>query len=164
VRLAIDATLLAYAANRYPPEHARAAQVLEDLVNGDLPWALPWSAVEGFLGSVTHPHAVVHPLGLAEATGFVRQVLTSPSVHPLGPTERHAETLAEIVAMLGEGPPPPGLELAAVLREHGVRELLSTDRRMRRFRFLEVTNPLRGPQWKPDAQPGRRYRILRGRG
>ena len=57
--VAVDASLLAYAVNRFAPEHPRAARVMEALVNGDAPWALPWPAVHAFLELVTHPHAVV---------------------------------------------------------------------------------------------------------
>jgi hypothetical protein len=46
------------------------------------------------------------------------------------------------------------------LREHGVRELLSTDPGMRRWRFLDVRDPLRGEPWSPGARPARRYRTL----
>src|SRR5262245_30758734 len=48
--IAVDAGLLALAVNRYSPEHARAAELLESLANGDAEWALPWSAVHEFLG------------------------------------------------------------------------------------------------------------------
>src|SRR5690349_10773369 len=42
VMVAIDASVLAYAVNRFAPEHARAAEVLEELANRDQPWAIPW--------------------------------------------------------------------------------------------------------------------------
>ncbi len=86
--------------------------------------------------------------------------MASPVVHALAPTERHASTIAELAERI-EGPTlPAGYQMAAVLREHGVRELLSTDRGMRRFPFLEVVNPLRGSGWSPERKPTRRYRIL----
>src|SRR5262245_11596228 len=95
--IAIDATLLAYAVNRYAPGHARAAAVLETLVNGDTPWALPWPAVEQFLELVTDSHGVARPLSATDAWGFVELVLASPSVRALGPTERHASVLAGVL-------------------------------------------------------------------
>jgi len=55
---------------------------------------------------------------------------------------------------------PPGFEVAVVLREHGVRELLSADRGMRRFRFLEVRDPVHGEPWSPAEKPTKRYRTL----
>ena len=41
-----------------------------------------------------------------------------------------------------------------------MRELLSTDPGMRRWRFLDVRDPLRGEPWSPGARPARRYRTL----
>ncbi|HKQ57576.1 MAG TPA: VapC toxin family PIN domain ribonuclease [Candidatus Eisenbacteria bacterium] len=161
--LALDASVLAYAVNRFAPEHPRAARVVEDLANGDLPWAVPWPAVHEFLAFVTHPHAVVRPLGAGDAWGFVERLLASPALRVLGPTERHGAVLSEVLAGAPRAAELSGLETAVVLREHGVRELLSTDRAMRRFAFLSVRDPVHGEPWSPDAPPTRRYRVLRGR-
>ena len=159
---AIDAGILAYAANRFAPEHARAARVLEELANGDAPWVLPWPAVHEFLHLVTHPHAVARSLRPEVAWEFLEPLLVAPSVRLLGAGERHAAALAEVLEMVSPaGGMPAGLEMATVLREHGVRELLSSDRAMRRYPFLVVRDPLRGEPWSPDEAPERRYRRLR---
>jgi len=164
--IALDASLLAYAVNRFAPEHARAARVVEDLANGDRPWALPWPAVHEFLGVVTHPHVVARPLGPGDAWGFVESLMASETVHLLSPTARHGEVLAELLAGAGAGAEPgmpAGLEIAVVLREHGVRDLLSADRGMRRFAFLSVQDPVHGDAWSAEARPARRYRMLKPR-
>lgn len=156
---AVDTGLLALAVNRWAPEHARAARILEELANGDEPWALPWSVATEFLARVTHPHAVARPLRAEEACGFLELLLSGPAARPLAPTARHAEVLREVAAMLpGEAGLPEGIETATLLREHGVRELLSFDPALRRYPFLTVINPLRR-----DIEPGprRRYRMLR---
>ena len=156
---AVDTGLLALAVNRWAPEHARAAAVLEDLANGDEPWALPWSVAADFLARVTHPHSVARPLRADEACGFLELLLASPAVHPLAPTARHAAALREVAGMVpGEQGLPPGFETAVLLREHGVRELLSPDSGMRRFPFLAVVDPLRG---EAQGSSHRRYRMLR---
>jgi len=160
---ALDTSILAYAANRHAPEHARAVRVVEQIANGEAPWALPWSVVHEFLHLVTHPHAVARALQPAEAWAFVESLLASHSVHVLGITEGHAAALAEVLASLPPGGVPAGLETAVLLREHGVRELLSSDRGMRRFPFLSVRDPVRGEAWSPAERPERRYRVLRPR-
>jgi len=160
--IALDADVLAYAVNRYAPEHPRAAQVVEQLVNGPRPWALPWPVVHEALRLLTHPHAVARPLSAADAWGFLGLVASSPGARLLGATERHAAALVEVMGgVAGERGLPAGLETAVVLREHGVRELLSADAGMRRYPFLTVVDPLRGPGWSPGAPPARRYRVLR---
>jgi predicted nucleic acid-binding protein len=159
--IAVDATILAYAVNRHAPEHTRAAGVVEELVNGDVPWALPWPAVHEFLRFVTHPHVAPRPLKPSDAWGFIGQLLAGPFTHTLAPTERHGQVLVEVLAMSPADGLPAGLETAILLREYGIRELLSTDREMRRFPFLTVRDPLRGARWTLDAPPLRRYRSLR---
>jgi predicted nucleic acid-binding protein len=160
--IAVDAGVLAFAANRWAPEHARAAELLEGLANGDRPWALPWSAVHEFLAFVTHPHAVARVLGPRDAWGFVEALRESPSLRLLGPGDRHAEVCAEVLSLRQPGPGglPGSFATAVLLREHGVRELLSPDRDMRRWRFLEVRDPFRGEGWTPGAPPRHRYRVL----
>jgi len=161
--IAVDSGLLALGVNRYAPEHARAAALLESLAGGDAPWALPWSAVHEFLGFVTHPHAVARVLGADEAWGFIASLAASPSLTFLGPTSRHAAACAEVLALREPGDAPTldaSFATAVLLREHGVRELLSTDPGMRRWRFLDVRDPFEGEPWRPGARPARRYRTL----
>ena len=80
----------------------------------------------------------------------------------VGATPRHAAVAGEVLELMrGEpGPLPAGFELAVVLREHGLRELLSSDRGMRRYRFLDVRDPVHGELWTPEERPARRYRVL----
>ena len=159
--IALDSGVLACAINRYAPEHARASAVVEGLVHGERPWALPWPAVHAFIRRVTHPHAVARPLAQADAWGFVALLLESPVVRAIGPGADHARFAAELLSSLPAGNiSVSGLELAAVLREHGVRELLSTGRAMRGYPFLTVRDPLHGEVWNPDSAPARRYRRL----
>lgn len=164
--LAVDTSVLAWAVNRYAPEHARAAAVLESLANGERPWALPWSVAHEFLALVTHPHAVARTLRPADAWGFLDELAASPTLHWLAPTARHADVVREVLALARvDGPGlPPGFETAVLLREHGVREVLSADRGLKRFAFLDVRDPLHGEPWTPSEAPRRRYRVLGPRG
>ena len=158
---AVDTGMLACAVNRYVPEHARASAVIEALANGASPWAIPWPAAHEFVRAVTHPHRVVRPLSPGDAWAYLERLRASASLHLLGPTGRHAETVAAILRGAGAGNADlAGIETAAILWEHGVRELLSADRSMRRFAFLSVRDPLHGPEWSPREIPARRYRAL----
>lgn len=161
--IAIDTSVLAYAVNRYAPEHLRAARIVEDLANGDASWALPWPVVHDFLRWVTHAHVVARPLSGPDAAEFLEEVLASPSVQLLSPGAAHFGAVLETLASVrgGEGT-PAALEIAAVLREHGVREILSVDRDLRRFGFLTVIDPFHGVGWSPAAPPARRHRVLGG--
>lgn len=158
--IAVDTSVLLWAANRWAPEHARASRVLESLAHGDTAWAIGWPAAHAFLATVTHPHAVARPVRGEEAWGFIRALGRSPSVQFLGPGADHARVADQVLAMLPAGPLPDGFELAVVLREHGVRELLSGDRGMRVFPFLEIRDPVHEPGWTVAQPPTRRYRVL----
>ena len=157
--VALDASVLAYAINRFVPEHPRAVRLVEALVNGGQPWAIPGPALHEFLGLVTHPHAVARPLTAGDAAAFVDALLASPSVQLLSPGPGYRSALAEVLESAAGAGLPAGLEVAVVLKEHGVRELLSADRRMRRFAFLTVIDPIHG-EWTPASSPARRYRML----
>lgn len=162
--IAVDTSLLAYAVNRHVREHGRAAEVLESLVNGDAPWALPWLVVHEFLTQVTHPHAVYRVLQPADAWSFVSEILESESVRAIGPTARHAQVVTEVLEFASPGERlTAGFELAVILRENGIREILSADRSLRRFRFLTVRDPVHGELWTPETPPERRHRVLRPR-
>jgi predicted nucleic acid-binding protein len=158
--IAVDSGVLVLAANRHTREHARAAELLESLADGERPWALPWSAAHEFLAFVTHPHAVARALGPTDAWAFLDALRASPSLRLLGPTERHAEACAEVLALRAAGTTglPGSFETAVLLREHGLRELLSPDPDMRLWSFLDVRDPFHGEGWVPGAPPARRYR------
>ena len=159
--IAVDTSILAFAVNRHAREHARAAEALDALANGDVAWALPWPAVDEFVRLVTRAHVAPRPLAPSDALGFIEALLESASVTALGPTERHAAVLAELLPDgARQDALPAGFEIAAVLREHGVRELLPTDPGMRRFGFLSVVDPVHGAPWSPEAAPARRYRRI----
>jgi hypothetical protein len=101
-------------------------------------------------------------LGPDEAWGFVQALASSPVARMLGPTERHAEACQEVLALRDpavRGGLDPSFATAVILREHGVRELLSTDPGMKRWRFLDVRDPMKEP-WSPGTPPARRYRTL----
>jgi uncharacterized protein len=161
--IALDTSILAYAVNRYAPEHPRAARIVEELANGDQAWALPWPVVHDFMRWVTHAHVVARPLSAGDAAGFVEELLASPSVQLLSPGPAHLAAVLESLDLVRGGEAmPPGLEIAALLREHGVREILSADRDLKRFGFLTVIDPFHGSGWTPAATPARRHRVLGG--
>jgi predicted nucleic acid-binding protein len=162
--IGVDATVLAYAVNRGAPGHARAAAALEALAGGDRPFGLPLGCAHQFVRFVSHPHAVARTLTPALAWAFVERLLESPAAGLLLPTRHHRRTFEEVLEAVGAQPGiAAGLETATVLREHGIRELLSADPAMRRFAFLSVRDPLHGPPWSPDQGTARRYRVLSGR-
>lgn len=91
---------------------------------------------------VTHPRVFDPPVPAEVARADLRAILASPSLLPLSETDRHAAILEEILRESGaSGNLVHDAHIAALCREHGVRELLTADPDFGRFRGIEVANP-----------------------
>lgn len=76
------------------------------------------------------------------ARADLRAILGSPSLLLLSETDRHAAILEEVLRESGtSGNLVHDAHIAALCREHGVRELLTADADFARFRGIEVANP-----------------------
>jgi uncharacterized protein len=145
LKFVVDTNVLVYAANRDCAEHKAAAAALEGWLAQQIPWALTWGIVYEFLRVVTHPRVFGRPLAAADAFAFLEPILESELVILLAPTNRHASLLRATAAEFGN---PSGnifhdLHTAVLMREHGVREIMTADLDFRKFSFLTVTNPIR---------------------
>jgi predicted nucleic acid-binding protein len=92
----------------------------------------------------THRRVFPRPLSAAQALGFLGILLARDEVAILSPALRHFDVLREVVKDLGN---PAGnlyhdVHTAALLREHGIPEIITADTDFLQFRFLKVTNPL----------------------
>lgn len=140
----VDTNVLVYAADADAPEHGPCRSALESWRLGRTPWYLTWGIVYEFLRMVTHPRVLRRPFDTADALSFLDAVLASPSVSILTETARHLEVLTEIndeVALLA-GNLYHDAHTAALMREHGIRSIVTRDTDFHRFGFLEVVDPL----------------------
>ena len=108
-------------------------------------WAIPWPCIHEFLAIVTHPRIYAPPTPLDRALDQVDAWLESPTLAVLAESGRHWPTLRGLLAegRVG-GPQVHDARVAALCRQHGVRELWSADRDFSRFAGLRVANPLLG--------------------
>ena len=142
---AIDTNVLVYAEVVSSPHHDRSREILEELAEGELPWALPWPCVYEFLRVVTHPRVYHPPTPLEVALSDLRAILGSPCVVLLSETSRHAEVLDRVVRSAGAtGNLVHDAHIAALCIEHGVSELITGDRDFARFQGLKVIDPFGG--------------------
>jgi toxin-antitoxin system PIN domain toxin len=140
----VDTNVLVYAADADTPQHERCRSALEGWRRERTPWYLTWGIVYEFLRVVTHPRLIRSPFPSAGAMAFVEAVLASPSLHILTETSRHLEVLDEVA---GDVPLLSGnlyhdAHTAALMREHGLRTIVTRDTDFHRFPFLEVIDPL----------------------
>lgn len=143
--LLVDTNVLVYAANQDFPEHLPCRRLFERWRTSAQPWYTTWNVLYEFLKVVTHPRILPEPWKGQHALNFVRALLASPSLDLLTPGERHEAILAETLAAV------PGVNgsffhdvnTAVLMREHGIRRIVTRDAGFRRFPFLDVVDPMK---------------------
>ena len=140
--IAVDTNVLVYAHRQDLEFHATASRCLSGLAEGRAAWAIPWPCLHEFLAIVTHPRIYDPPSPLAAALEQVDAWLKLPSLVLLAESEQHWLDLRQLLtASRVTGPRIHDARIAALCRQHGVRELWSADRDFGRFAGLSVVNP-----------------------
>jgi toxin-antitoxin system PIN domain toxin len=141
--IAVDTNILVYAHREDSPFHDPASRRIAELAEGLAAWAIPWPCLHEFLTIVTHPRIYAPATPLARALDQVDAWLESPSLVLIAETTAHWRTLMELLsAGRIAGPQVHDGRVAALCRQHGVRELWSADRDFSRFAGIMVVNPL----------------------
>lgn len=139
---AIDTNILIYAEVESSPHHGAAIEILRQLAEGALPWAIPWPCLYEFLRVVTHPRVFHPPVPLKVALEDLKQILASPSLSLLSETGRHTSLLEQVLRQsAATGNLVHDAHIAALCLEHGVSEIITGDRDLTRFEGLKVVNP-----------------------
>lgn len=141
--IAVDTNILVYAHREDNEWHAPAAKRVAGLAEGRSGWAIPWPCIHEFLAIVTHPRIFRPPTPVNAALDQVEAWLESPSLVLISEAGGYwAGLRAALEAGRVAGPAVHDARVAALCRQHGVRELWSADRDFSRFRGLKVVNPL----------------------
>jgi toxin-antitoxin system PIN domain toxin len=143
--IAVDTNILVHAHRRDSSWHRSARACVKDVAEGAERWALPWPCLHEFLAIVTHPRIWSPPTPPSAALDQVEAWLESPTLVLLHEGDRywsHLEALVEAGRI--DGPRVHDARVAALCREHGVRELWTADRDFSRFKELRTRNPLVG--------------------
>jgi hypothetical protein len=157
----VDTNVLVYAANADSPFHAVSRERLDSWCNRPDAWFVTWGVLFEFLRVSTHRRVFRKPLSIKQAWSFVQDLLDSPGLAVLVPTERHA---AVACRTLEELPHISGTLLhdahtAILMREHGIRTIYTRDNEFRRFPFLDVVDPI-----EPTVHDSRARYRRRGTG
>ena len=138
---AIDTNVLIYAEITTAKYHSTVLQVLTELSESVVPWAIPWPCVYEFLRVVTHPRVYHPPVPLTVALKDLRQLFQAPTLLLLNETSRHTEIMSKVLEVSGvTGNLIHDAHIAALCIEHGVIEFISGDRDFTRFSSLKVSN------------------------
>jgi hypothetical protein len=141
--IALDTNILVYARREEAPHHTDARTLLARMAEGADPWALPWPCVYEFLRVVTHPRVFDPPTDLDAALEDLDSLLASPSLMLLGEGPSHPGQLRRAVLRgRATGNLAHDAHIAALVVEHGVRELWTVDRDLERF-GIRVRDPFR---------------------
>ena len=142
--MVVDTNVLVYATNEEAIGHETCRARLGELRDDPAAWFLTWPVVYEFLRVVTHPRGLERPWDLPRAWEFVRALLAAPGLDMLAPTRRHVEVATATFAELPElrGSRIHDAHTAILMREHGVRRILTHDADFHRFPFVEVVDPL----------------------
>ena len=141
----IDTNILLYCANRDAWEQKPASAFLTRAVNAGGPWLITEGICYEFLRVATHPKVFDRPLTWKEALRFLTPFWRSSRFEVLTAGDRHWQLLSE---MLAEIPHPSGnlffdIRTVVLMREHGIREIYTTDTDFLQFPGIKVVNPLR---------------------
>lgn len=141
--IAVDTNILVYAHRRDAELHAPAFEVVTSLAESGMLWAIPWPCIHEFLTVATHPKIYNPPSTLTEATEQVDAWMQSSTLVMLAETGDHWQHLQrELIDSKTIGPKVHDARIAAICRQHGVRELWTVDRDFSRFTNLTTVNPL----------------------
>ena len=137
--IAVDTNVLIYAHRAETSLHEVASRDLVALAQGPSRWGLPVFCVAEFIRVVTHRRVFNPPSTPSQATGFLTDVIASPSCRIVRPGPEFTSLLIETVLGTGaKGNLVFDAQIVALCREHGIATILTNDRDFDRFRNLNV--------------------------
>ncbi len=138
-----DANLLLYASDETSPYHLRARAFLDRVARADELVYLFWPTVMAYLRVATHPAIFESPLAPEDAIANVEQLLALPHVQTVGEHDRFWASYLRVAREAdARGNLVPDAHLVALMVENGVRTIWTHDRDYRRFRGIEIRDPL----------------------
>lgn len=141
----VDTNILLYAVNSDAAEHASAREFLLKAGTSADQWYLTEGIIYEFLRVATHPRVFAQPMRWQEAMQVVQALVANPCFRVLTAGEQHWSLLEEVLSSLTH---PSGnlffdIRTAVLMREHGVREIYTTDTDFLQFDWIKVINPLK---------------------
>jgi toxin-antitoxin system PIN domain toxin len=132
------------ASDRTSSKHAAARQFLSARESDPDLFCVAWITLMAYVRIATHPGIFDAPLAPTDALANVDALLRLPRVRVLSEDEGFLDVYrAATAGSVIRGNLVPDAHLAALLRQHGVRTLYTSDADFRRFTFLDIRDPLR---------------------
>lgn len=138
----VDANILIYASDRTGARHGAATEFLQHRAEDPEVFYLAWPVLMAYIRIATHPRIFREPLSPNEALGNIETLLSLPQVRLLHEEEGFIQIYSQVTGHLAaRGNLVPDAHLVALLRQHDVRRLYTTDADFKKFTSLDVRNP-----------------------
>lgn len=140
--VAVDANILLYASDEASPRHVRAREFLSQRAAGSEITYFAWSTLFAYLRVATHPRIFEQPLTPATAMANVEALLELPHVRVLSEADgfwNHYRDVTQSISVRGNL--VPDASLVALLRQHGVRVLYTSDKDFKKFDAIDARDP-----------------------
>jgi toxin-antitoxin system PIN domain toxin len=140
----IDTNILVYASVPFFEEHQTARKLLEGIASERNSHCITWVNIFEYLRVVTHSKLIKpKPMSIKQALGNIKNLLAQPAVIRLDAGRDHLVYFEKIVSQVApvKGNFVHDCRIAAIMKEHGVREILTRDSDFRKIPGLSVVNP-----------------------
>jgi toxin-antitoxin system PIN domain toxin len=139
----VDVNLLLYASDRSCKQHEAARTFLDRCAAGPELLIVTWPTLISYLRIATHPSVFAAPLSAEDAFANILGLLSLPHVRAVSELDDFPDAWKQVTkGIVVRGNLVPDAHLAAILYQHGVRTLYSSDRDFHRFASLQVRDPL----------------------
>lgn len=138
----VDANVLLYASDAQSPRRARALEFLGELSEATELVCLFWPVIVAYLRIATHPGIFGEPLPPRRAMGNVADLLGRPHVRAPGELDGFWDVFDRTCSEDAvRGNLVSDAHVVALMRQHGVRTIWTSDRDFRRFDGISVRDP-----------------------
>ena len=138
----IDVNILLYASDQSNPGHAAAIRFMENRESDPELFCVTWLTLMSYIRISTHPSIFSNPLSPDLALSNVESLLSLPRVRDLSEGEDFLNVYREVAGRFPvRGNLVPDAHLAAILLQHGVQTLYTTDADFKKFDFLDIRDP-----------------------
>jgi toxin-antitoxin system PIN domain toxin len=142
VSYSLDVNVLLYASDQASERHDEARRFVESCAAGPEIFCLTWPTLMSYLRIATHPRIFSAPLSPGEAIRNVTALTGLPHVRTLSELDGFLDAYSHVTDGIPvRGNLVPDAHIAAILLQHGVRTLYTSDRDFRKFSSLDVRDP-----------------------
>lgn len=138
----VDTNVLLHGSNRDSPRHEQARIFIDRLALGPELVVLLWPTILGYIRISTHPSIFPSPLTHAGASANVTALLERPHVRAVGELDDFWDVYRKVTEDVNpRGNLVPDAHIVALMRQHSVSMIWTSDRDFRKFEGITHEDP-----------------------